>query len=386
MKAKVMKLTKEQHSGWEVYVPARLSTTGKRERKRFNLKADATQYAAELNIKIESEAIAPLGSEYHITTAEFQSKLTPEQFREALVQYHEELEAKTMSLGQLIDLYTKDLNRLHKRGECGKTHLDDVVKRLKTFQKWVGDPMLSKITSEWVEDFIDSRLDANASPRTVWNYCAKLSATLNFAVKKGILKKNVVNDVRLPSKKSEVKIMTPEDLQILLEHSTHYPRVYMMFGAFGGLRSSEINVTSWDDIDLEANQVYVPGKKNAHAERWVELTPPLRAYCELMLKSDNPPSGLLMPICDSTFRNHLNKLYAETDGLRIPQNALRHSYASHHLVAYGDPTLTATEMGHLTPQTTYAHYRKAVKKQQALKFWNIRWVPEDGEDLMAVAA
>ena len=30
--------------------------------------------------------------------------------------------------------------------------------------------------------------------------------------------------------------------------------------------------------------------------------------------------------------------------------------------------------------------RKAVKKQQALKFWNIRWVPEDGEDLMAVAA
>ena len=46
-----VELTKEQHSGWEVYVPARLSTTGKRERKRFNLKADATQYAAELNIK-----------------------------------------------------------------------------------------------------------------------------------------------------------------------------------------------------------------------------------------------------------------------------------------------------------------------------------------------
>ena len=385
MKAKVMKLTKEQTSGWEVYVPARLSTTGKRERKRFNLKADATQYASELNLKIDANAIAPLGSEYHIVTAKYQSKLTAAQFEQALALMVEQIDQNNITLAELFERYVEMQQRRHKRGQIRDRRFEDIQKQTKKLKEWLGNPLVRSITEEMIEEFIDERLDAGASKRTVFNYGATLRHVFKWGLTKGFLTTNPMKNVTLPSKKSEVKIMTPSGLETLLQHSTHFPRVYIMFGAFGGLRSSEINVTSWEDVNLDENHVFVPGKKNVHAERIVELTPPLRAYCELMLNSDNPPEGLLMDINDSTFRNHLNKMYEAAGGLRIPQNALRHSYASHHLVAYKDPTLTATEMGHTSPTTTFAFYRRAVKKTQALFYWNIRWVPAEGEDLVAMA-
>ena len=58
-------------------------------------------------------------------------------------------------------------------------------------------------------------------------------------------------------------------------------------------------------------------------------------------------------------------------GVRIPRNGLRHSFGSHHLVAYNNPSVTATEMGHLGPQQTFKAYRKAVLKSQAEDFFAI---------------
>ena len=62
----------------------------------------------------------------------------------------------------------------------------------------------------------------------------------------------------------------------------------------------------------------------------------------------------------------------ERAGFRIPKNALRHSYGSHHLRAHNTSYLTAAEMGHVSPKTTYTHYRKAVTTQQAEEYWKVR--------------
>ena len=42
--------------------------------------------------------------------------------------------------------------------------------------------------------------------------------------------------------------------------------------AFGGLRSDEIPLVSWEDVDMDEGQFYVPGRKNVCAERWVTMT------------------------------------------------------------------------------------------------------------------
>ena len=155
-------------------------------------------------------------------------------------------------------------------------------------------------------------------------------------------------------------------------------RAWIMFGAFGGCRSSEIRLLRWEDVRLEDNQFYIPGKKNVCAERWVTLTPPLRDYCEQML---TPPAnaeenwkreGLIMRgMYMSSIIRRREKLFKKA-GISIPRNALRHSFGSHHLVEYGNPMVTAAEMGHYSPQTTFAYYRKAVRASQAEKFWAVR--------------
>ena len=74
---------------------------------------------------------------------------------------------------------------------------------------------------------------------------------------------------------------------------------------------------------------------------------------------------------NTTFRRLMASLY-ERAGLRIPANALRHSFGSHHLQAHQASYLTASEMGHVSPRTTYQHYRKAVTTKQAADYWNVR--------------
>jgi integrase len=145
-----------------------------------------------------------------------------------------------------------------------------------------------------------------------------------------------------------------------------------MFGAFGGLRSSEIRRMDWSDVRLDEGQFYIEGTKNSYAERWVKLTPPLMDFCKQLLESDNPPKGLVTGgMTDNAIWQRLQYLH-KICGVKIPKNGLRHSYGSHSLVAYNNPAHTATEMGHTTPTQTFKAYRKAVRKAQADEFFALR--------------
>ena len=67
----------------------------------------------------------------------------------------------------------------------------------------------------------------------------------------------------------------------------------------------------------------------------------------------------------------------------ILQNAMRHSYGSHHLEKWDNSNKTALEMGHHSPQVTFNHYRRAVTKKQAEKYWQITPAGEIDEEIPA---
>jgi hypothetical protein len=67
-----------------------------------------------------------------------------------------------------------------------------------------------------------------------------------------------------------------------------------------------------------------------------------------------------------------------------PSNACRHSYASYHLAHFKDAPALSLELGHVTPQLVFAHYREVVTPSEAEKFWQI--VPSgSGAVISAVA-
>ena len=120
---------------------------------------------------------------------------------------------------------------------------------------------------------------------------------------------------RYQDKLTPAHICKPEELESLLEHGCHHVQAWIMFGAFGGLRSSEIRLMKWEDVRLDENQFFIAGTKNENAERFVKLTAPLKAYCKDMLEGDKPAKGLVFGGLSDAQRQKLMELAYEKSWL-----------------------------------------------------------------------
>ena len=376
-----MKITVQKsphlHWNWEVYAPKKLF--GKLIRKGFKTKPEAKSFKADLMRKWQGQRATPLVPEVQLVVARYQDRLTADQIEQSLKATIDELGLTALPFREATLKYLDELDRQVKRKAITKRHRDDVGYALGRLIKLFENPMLREITKEMVEEFVDNQLDLDYSPRYIKNHVAYLSGLLNWAVNEGWLIKNATHGVNLGSYKPPVHILTPDELRLFLKHSTHYTRAKIMLQAFGGVRSAEVGLIKWEHVRLDENQFYCPGKKNVGAERWITMTPPLRAYFEEMLTAPaNAPEGwtrtgyIMKSRHTTTISRWMAKLYEKTGGKTIPRNALRHSYGSQHLVGYGNQFGTAAEMGHASPKTTYAFYRAAVTKSQALDYWKVR--------------
>ena len=355
---------------WLVYVNP--SVFGKRKRERFKTKAEAQSKIRVLENRVINKERVALDPEVHNIVAVFQDKFTPDEWREILENAVAKYKQGGGSIGSIGDLYLAEQERALKRGSISEIFVKHIRGRLPKFKDFFGNTPCRDITQEMVEQFVDKHLDEGKAKRTIKNYCALGSAIFNYGIRRRYLEHNPVKEVNLGSCKSEVGILTPKELQLLLNHSCHFMQVWLMFGSFGGLRSSEISLVDWDDVDLDEGQFYVKGKKNVCAERWVTLSPPLKDFCKKILEVDDPPTGPIMAgMANGSIERRRDKAMKKS-GVKIPRNAARHSYASHHLVHYKEPNVTAAEMGHVGPQMTFAAYRKAVKKSDAAIYWNVR--------------
>ena len=131
----------------------------------------------------------------------------------------------------------------------------------------------------------------------------------------------------------------------------------IMFGAFGGLRTSEIERLTWEDVRLDVKQLYVSKGKTKNTERWVVLTPPLLEWVEKMMKAG--ASELVLRGIGLWDRSRAKRRLYNRAGITRKPNALRHSCGSHHLV-------------HHSPQMTFKTYRKAVHKVQAAAYSGVK--------------
>jgi len=361
---------------WLVYVNP--TVFGKRRRKRFKLKAEALQQVKIYENRVLNKERTPLDPELHKLVALYAPKLTIPQIATMLEEGVQRYSVSALPLEKLVEEYLGHQNMLFERGAVGKAHLNTVNCVAPKLTEYLDNPLVRDISTEMVDDMVNVRLKTTndkgkkVSPRTVKNEVNLLSSIFNYAIGKKYVTDNPTLKVILPSYKPEVGICKPEDLDNLLSHSCHYIQCWIMFGAFGGLRSSEIFRMKWSDVRLDEGQFYIAGKKNEGAERWVKMTPPLMDFCKAILEGENAPDGLVMGgMTSQTQQRKIEAAYKKA-GYRIPKNGLRHSFGSHHLVYYQNADNTANEMGHIGPTMTFKAYRKAVLKSQAASYFAIR--------------
>ena len=361
---------------WEVHCNA--GVFGKRIRKRFKLKAKAKHHIQTLENRLLNKERTPLDPELHKLVALYAPQLTISQIATMLEEGVQRYSVSALPLETLVQEYLGHQNMLFERGAVGKAHLNTVNCVAPKLTEYLDNPLVRDISTEMIDDMVNVRLKTTndkgkkVSPRTVKNEVNLLSSIFNYAIGKKYVTDNPTLKVVLPSYKAEVGICQPEDLDNLLSHACHYIQCWIMFGAFGGLRSSEIFRMKWSDVRLDEGQFYIEGSKNEGAERWVKMTPPLMDFCKAILEGENAPDGLVMGGMNRLTQQRKIEVAYKKAGYRIPKNGLRHSFGSHHLVYYQNGDNTANEMGHVGPQMTFKAYRKAVLKSQAATYFAIR--------------
>ena len=346
---------------------------GKQIRLRYPTKELGETAILKYENKLREKERVPLDPEIHKVVSNYQHIFGVDEFRQILEAAVSRKKLGDGTVGDFGDRYLAHKEDALELGAVGKKFVDDIRVRLPRAKEYFKDTPAADVTAEQVTKYALWLKKRGLAPTTIKNYVKKeLSAIFNYGINCGQLTSNPTKAASIVTVKPEVGILTPPQMQQLLNASDHYMQAWFMFGAYAGLRSSEISLISWEDVDLEEGQVYVPGKKNICAERYVTLTAPLKDYCKKILSGKNPPEGLVMASLANTSIHQRRKKAVKATGIKIPRNALRHSFASHHLVHFGNPKLTAAEMGHSTEQMTFNTYRKAVKKTQALIYWNAR--------------
>jgi integrase len=242
-------------------------------------------------------------------------------------------------------------------------YLGDLRVRLLRFIESFGTRKLSDITAAELGTWLRN-LGVGASTRNAFRQ------TLNvlYAYARGqswVTDNPVTNVSKAKTVRPSPGILTIEETARVLETASEETLPIFAIGCFAGLRSAELEKLEWHHIKFDAGLVEVPATSSKTASRrLVEIRPNLAQWLE-------PYRGKHGPICPPGYYRQMVKDRRKAGLTRWPSNCMRHSYASYHLAAFHNAPHTSLELGHVTPQMVFAHYRELVTPSEAQRFWHI---------------
>ena len=118
--------------------------------------------------------------------------------------------------------------------------------------------LLSKLTADDINEFYDDQLD-RVKAMTVTKYHANISKALKYAVRKNYIPHSIMGKVNRPSTERFVGKFLKQSEAIALTDAVkgHKLELGVIFGAFYGLRRSEVVGLRWESINFEANTITI---------------------------------------------------------------------------------------------------------------------------------
>lgn len=240
--------------------------------------------------------------------------------------------------------------------------------RLKKLVPKFGSKKLDEIEPKAVEDYMRQRLQ-EVSPRTVNMELGLLRAMLNKAVEWGFLTANPIKQVKKIKQHqgrladvSRVRYLDKDEFANLLEHCDDRLRPIILLAVNTGLRKSEIQNLSLNDVDFRKKILTINRQKNHEVSRM----PLNETACQILLELKRNSSE------ERPFNHNFRKSFETAlrrSGIKdFHFHDLRHTFAS-WLVMAGVPIYTVKElMRHkdIKMTTRYAHLSPD-HKMEALK-------------------
>ena len=325
-----------------------------------------------------------------------------EKLRVEAISCEEKLKAQGATLSQATDFYLAHLEstvksvsvadavaavlKVKEGAGMSDLYLRDLKWRLGRLSQAFPDKRLAEISTDDIQGFLDglgvgavTRNTFRRDIRTLWGYAAKrnwarMEVAANTEAAKAIQKKP---DIFTPHQVASL-LFADQDDDLLAFHA---------IGLFAGLRVSEINRLSWDDVDLTGGFIHVSAANSkTRTRRLVPIQENLKAWLEPITKTKGPViNGTVNPKTvrprsaggtfgktgeSGTFRRRHAAVIKATGLTKWPVNVMRHSFVSYRLAETQDAGKTALESGH-DQAILFAHYRELVKPQAAKLYWSI---------------
>lgn len=356
-----------------VHVPASLSMRGKLERRSFKTKDEAEKFAAKLRTQYHSGVRKGFVNGTTAAAADMAEKAIKESglkitVMEAVSSYiaaRAVLDPHSAKLAVVLDEWSKarkargDDRTFHEAAlefiaekEMGWSarYLRNIEQTMKALPQWFLDMKLPDID----ERVMMKATKASASTPTAID--TRMRHIRSLCAGKGRKKK---------SKKS-VTLLTAEQCAAMLRacQSKEEVRAVALL-LFAGIRpdsqDGEISKLDWSAV--RKNEIYVSAEVS---KTGTDRNIPIRLRLARLIKG-HPSSGAVMPPAWARRIQAIRK----AAGMNSPayQDATRHCFASHHLVAYGEAS-TQAAMGHTEgSRTLFKHYRAAVPEKAGMKYF-----------------
>lgn len=159
-----------------------------------------------------------------------------------------------------FEKYMDYLSVTTKQGYLQMYHTENGIKDT------LGNYFLSEVTTEVLQDMVNSQVETGKSPKTIRNYISFISAVLTQAMNDNYLKrqeKPPTAYVRLPkSTRTTGHAYTMKQVKIMLSRAeeTENRPIELLISICclaGGLRRSELIGLTWEDIVLDKSNAYI---------------------------------------------------------------------------------------------------------------------------------
>lgn len=281
---------------------------------------------------------------------------------------HLESEAKRDST-PLSDVVRKFLDEKEREG-ISEVHRTDLKNRIARFTKDFDETPIASIDRNAISDWIHS---LPLAPQSRVNFRRVLGNLFSFAVRAGIITVNPVAATTAPKvRRKRAVILRPEEVSQLLAASPIETLPALVIMTFCGIRNREMFRLDWSAVDWEDGTLEITaeeGKREGHA-RHVTIAENALEWLRPLARQRGKIADF-RDFDEYTRRLQDARALAGWDVGEWPSNALRKTFISCHYETHGSVDETAKQAG-TSVSMVHTHYRKLIKKRDAMKLWEIR--------------
>jgi integrase len=359
---------------YRLNVPEALSPTGRRQRLYFSDISTARLKASELrarqhNLRIETDDFPELLRIDALKAIDLLRTLSEEATLLDAAKIYVETRKERQRSVTFAELFDLKLEIKNDRSQVYLNELAITKRRLAQFH----DRRVCDIEANELEKFL-TKLTPGAR-NAVMRY---LRAIFNVGIRRRYLSSNPILQlefVRRPRK--EVEILLPEQFRAMLECALRDdPGLvpFLVVCGFAGIRpDGEAVKIEWSDYNWAEGRLEVrPEITKTNQRRFVELEPCAREWLNVYRERGGSVAGLMAKFTsEANLRDHREANRKAAGITHWANSILRHSFASYWATLHDNIDKLLFMLGHSSLEMLRRHYRKAVPKTEAKKYFSI---------------